>query len=215
MNIKIEAISRDNKKKSDMTNLRSAGFIPAIIYGEGKEGIKISLETLSFKRAYKKSIGEAAFFDIEIEGKIYNSIIKEKQIHPVTREFTHIDFLELHAGKTITLSIPVKYVGDPIGVAEGGLMEILKRDVEVSCLPKDVPEDIVVDVSKLKIGDSIHFGEITLPENLEPSMSDITTLVAVRAPKAAEEEVAVEEEGEGEGAAEGEESTDSEEKPKE
>jgi large subunit ribosomal protein L25 len=213
MNIKIKAEMRDNKKKSDMTNLRNAGLIPAIIYGEGKEGVKVTFEKLSFKRAYKKSIGEAAFFDIEVAGKTYSSILKEKQIHPVTREFTHIDFLELHAGKAITLSIPVNYTGDPIGVAEGGLMEILKREVEVSCLPKDVPDEISVDVSHLKIGDSIHFGDITLPENLEPSMSDITTLVALRAPKAEVEEVA-DEETEGE-AAEGEETADSEEKPKE
>ena len=188
MNIKIEAMSRDNKLKSDLTKLRNDGFIPAIIYGEGKEGKKIAIRKIEFQKLYKKIIGETAFYDISVDGKTYSAFLKEKQIHPVTREFTHIDFLELHKGKTITLEIPINYIGEPVGVHAGGLMDVLKRSIEISCLPKDVPEEIVVDVSNLNIGDSIHFGDINLSENLETTMTDITTLVAIRAPKQEVEE---------------------------
>jgi len=188
MNIKIEAITRNNKLKSDLTKLRNDGFIPAIIYGEGEKGTKIAIRKIEFQRIYGNLVGETAFYDITVDGKTYSAFLKEKQIHPVTREFTHLDFLELHKGKTITLEIPINYVGEAPGVHAGGLMDVLKRSIEISCLPKDVPEEIEVDISKLNIGDSIHFADINLSDKLETSMTDVTTLVAIRAPKQEVEE---------------------------
>jgi large subunit ribosomal protein L25 len=188
MNIKIEAITRNNKLKSDLTKLRNDGFIPAIIYGEGEKGTKIAIKKIEFQRIYGNLVGETAFYDITVDGKTYSAFLKEKQIHPVTREFTHLDFLELHKGKTITLEIPINYVGEAPGVHAGGLMDVLKRSIEISCLPKDVPEEIEVDISKLNIGDSIHFADINLSDKLETSMTDVTTLVAIRAPKQEVEE---------------------------
>lgn len=206
MNIKIEAKSRIVEKRSNLKNYRKEGLIPAIIYGEGNKGLKIFLNRITFLKQYKKTFGEVAFFDIKVDGKDFNTIIKEKQIHPVTHEFVHIDFLLLHKGKPITLGIPIKYIGEVPGVQEGGLLEIIHREIEISCLPKDVPDDIIVDVSSLNIGDSIHFGDISIPENIEANISDITTLVAVRAPRKEEEIEVEEEEIEGEeGEEEGEE----------
>lgn len=205
MNIKLEAKSRKVEKRSDLKNYRKEGLIPAIIYGEGNEGLKIFLNRIAFLKQYKKTFGEVAFFDIKVDGKDFKTIIKEKQIHPVTHEFVHIDFLLLHKGKPITLGIPIKYIGEVPGEQEGGLLEILQREIEISCLPKDVPDDIVVDVSALNIGDSIHFADISMPENIETNMSDITTLVAVRAPRKEEEIEVEEEEIEGEEGEEGEE----------
>ncbi|MCK4653294.1 MAG: 50S ribosomal protein L25 [Candidatus Cloacimonetes bacterium] len=205
MNIKIEAQLRDKGKRSDLNKFRNQGYIPAIIYGEGKEGTKILLQKIPFLKNYKKSLGEVAFFEIKVNGKSYTTLIKEKQIHPVTREFTHIDFVELHKGKKITLEIPINYTGEALGTQEGGLLEILHRKIEISCLPKDIPEEIKVDVSNLEIGDSIHFADIEMPENVDTNMSDITTLVAVRAPRKEEiieVEEEVEEEVEGEEGAE-------------
>ncbi len=95
MNIKIEAKKRVIGKKSDMTILRASGMIPAIIYGEGKVGINISLEKISFMKAYRTSIGGMAFFEINVEGEEVTTILKDKQVHPTSREFMHIDGIDL------------------------------------------------------------------------------------------------------------------------
>lgn len=187
MNIKIEATLREIGKKSDLNKFRREGFIPAVIYGEGQIGTNILLKNIDFLKQYKKSIGEAAVFELNLEGKKINVFIKDKQIHPVSRELVHIDFVELHQGKPVTLSVPIHYIGVAKGTKEGGLLELLHRKMEISCLPKDIPEEIEIDVSNLGIGESIHFRDIQLAENITSSMSDITTLAAVRAPKKAED----------------------------
>ena len=186
MNLNIEAKFRKKGRKSDLKEIRKTGFIPGIIYGEGKEGIPISIPKITFLKAYKKTIGEMVFFEISVDNKKIKTVIKEKQIHPVSREILHIDFLELHKGKEITLEVPIKIIGDAPGTHEGGLLEVIVRKIEISCLPKDVPEEIQVDVSNLSIGDSIHFSQISL-ENMRTKLPGDTTIVAVRAPRKIEE----------------------------
>ena len=188
MNIKIEAKKRVIGKKSDMTNLRASGMIPAVVYGEGKVGVNISLEKISFMKAYRKSIGGVAFFELNVEGEEFTTILKDKQVHPKSREFMHIDFIELHKGQSITVNIPIRVIGDAVGVKEGGLLEVLHHDIEVNCLPKDIIEEIVVDVTELSIGKAIHLIDLNLPETFKTSLPDATTFVAVRAPKTADVE---------------------------
>lgn len=212
MNVKVEAKLREIGKKSDLKNYRKENLIPGIVYGEGNEGLKILIPKIQFLKDYKRTIGKVSFFNILVDGKEFNTFIKEKQIHPVTREFVHIDFMEFHKGKKITLQIPFRYIGEAPGTQEGGLVEVLHRELEISCLPKNIPEEISIDVSKLEIGDSIHFGDITIPENIETNMSEITTLVAVRAPRKEEVIEVEEEEIEGE---EGEEAAEEGEETKE
>jgi len=195
MNVKIEAQLRSKGKKSDMKNLRKQGFIPAVIYAEGNLGKNISLEKIPFMKVYRTTIGETAFFDISVEGKTYTTIIKARQIHPVNRDYTHLDFLEIQKGKAITLFVPIIYTGEAKGLLTGGVMDVLVRKLEVSCLPKDIPESIGVDVTELEIGDSIHLREIEL-QKMETKTPESTTLVAVRAPRKIEEPVEKAEEGE-------------------
>lgn len=183
MNIQIKATMREKGKKSVIKQQRRDDFIPAVIYGEGKTGINILLAKTDFMKSYKKSIGEVAIFEITIAGKNYRTFIKDKQMHPVSREFIHLDFVELHKGKPITLEIPLHYFGEAKGVREGGALEILHHSLEITCLPKDLPEEIQIDVSNLNIGDSIHFADIDLPEGVSTNMTDITNLVSVRAPR--------------------------------
>ena len=187
MNIKVDATLRELGKKSDLNKFRREGLIPAVIYGEGKIGTNILLKNIDFQKQYKKSIGEVAIFELNLAGKKINAFIKDKQIHPVSREFVHVDFVELHPGKPITLNVPIHFIGVAKGTKEGGLLELLLREIEVTCLPNDIPEEIDIDVSGLGIGDSIHFKDIQLAEHITSSMSDVTTLAAVRAPKKAEE----------------------------
>jgi len=196
MNIKIDAKKRDLGKRSNLTELRNKGFIPGIIYGNGQEGIKISFNARNYTREYKKTIGEVAFFDINVDGKTYKTFIKEKQIHPLTREIVHIDFLELHKGRSLTIEVPINFIGEALGIKEGGVLEIIQRTVQVTCLPKDIPDEIRVDISKLNIGDSIHFRDIDVSKDIETNFSDDTTIVSLGLPTIMEEPEEVEVEGE-------------------
>ncbi|MBN1948568.1 MAG: 50S ribosomal protein L25 [Candidatus Cloacimonetes bacterium] len=189
MNVKINAELREKGKKSDLKELRKHGYIPAVIYGEGKQGINIKLEKISFLKEYRTTIKEMAFFDVRIEGKTYKTIIKDKQIHPLSREIEHIDFLELHKGRPITVNVPLKFIGHAPGVAAGGVMDVLVRSLDVSCLPKDIPEDIEVDISELQIGETIHLGDIKLPE-VDVKYPPDTALVSVHLLRKAEEKTA-------------------------
>lgn len=198
MNIKINAEKRNLGKRSNLTELRKKGFIPGIIYGDGQEGIKIAFNTRDYTREYKKSIGEVAFFDITVDGKTYKTFIKEKQIHPLTREIVHIDFIELHKGKSITIDIPINFDGEAPGIKEGGILEIIHRKIQITCLPKDIPDEIKIDISGLNIGDSIRVADIDLSEDIVVDLSGNITIVTLSLPKIVEEPEEEEEKLEGE-----------------
>lgn len=211
MNIKINAEKRDLGKRSDLTELRKEGFIPGIIYGAGQEGIKIAFNARDYTREYKKSIGAVAFFDITIDGKTYKTFIKEKQIHPLTREIVHIDFLELHKGKPITIDVPINFTGEALGTKEGGVFEIIHRVIQVTCLPKDIPDEIRFDISEMNIGDSIHLRDLDISEEMNTELTDEITIAILSVPKVIEEVVEEEEVVEGEEGAEGTEGTEGDE----
>ena len=190
MNIKIEAKRRETKTKSDLTQMRNAEIIPAIIYKAGEEGMNISIIEADFAKEYRKSIGEISYFLINVDGKEYKTIIKEKQVHPVSRRIQHIDFLELVAGNKTSLRIPLKYFGEPAGFKEGGKLEILVRDIKIKCLPKDIPEEVRIDLAPLKVGQSIYFSDLKLA-NIYSRLPGNTVLAQVKGIKAdiiAEEE---------------------------
>jgi large subunit ribosomal protein L25 len=169
-------------KKSQRKSLRKDGKIPAIIYSEGQPGILISVPTNEFQKLYKKSIGEVAVFNLTLDGNEISAIVKARQIHPVTRDFIHVDFYELHQGKELNLSIPFKFIGTPVALKEGGNLEISMRELKVSCLPKNIPEDIPLNIENVKLGETIYVKDISL-ENIV--IKDVASLpiVSVIAPK--------------------------------
>ncbi|MDY6915188.1 MAG: 50S ribosomal protein L25, partial [Candidatus Cloacimonadota bacterium] len=176
MNLKVEAQKRTTKKKSDLKQLRNEGQIPAIIYGQGKDGILININEADFFKIYRNSIGEVAFFDIDVEGKTYTTVIREKQVHPLTRKILHIDFMELREGKPITIDIPVQLSGEAEGVKKGGVLEFLVRNIQVTCLPKDVPDAIQIDVTDLDMGDAIHVADLEFDlDKVDVNLSPETT----------------------------------------
>jgi large subunit ribosomal protein L25 len=130
------------------------------------------------------------------------AMIKELQTDPVTGTFVHVDFYEIDMQRKINVSVPVVIRGKSAGVEEGGLLQIVRREIELFCLPTAIPESIEVDISDLTIGDSIHVQEITLPAEVELPEEIDFTVVTVLAPKVEEEPVEEEELEEGEEAAE-------------
>ncbi len=132
------------------------------------------------------------------------AIIKELQTHPVSGNLIHIDFYEVDMKRQIKVMVPVVTTGKSVGIEEGGLLNIVRRELEVLCLPGDIPEAIEIDISEMAIGDSIHLEDVLLGENVEVVTDVNYTVVTVLSPKVEEEEVEEEEE-ELEGAEEGEE----------
>jgi len=177
MILNVDAEKRVTQRKSDLTELRKKGYIPAVIYGEGTDPISIALNKAEFGKIYKKSIGELAFFDLNVEGKKYHTILKDKQIHPVGRHFLHLDFMAVKAKTHVEIDVPIKFVGEPIGIKTGGIMDVIQRTVKISCLANQIPEDIEVDISKLGVGDSIHISGLPQGKWQYKDHSDVTLIV--------------------------------------
>lgn len=191
MILNLAVQSRELGKKSERKNLRKGGFIPAVIYSEGQPGVHISVPTNEFAKLYRKSIGEVAVFSLKLGGEEFSAIVKARQIHPVTREFLHVDFLELHKGKELNLSVPLKFIGSPASIKEGGVLEITMREVEVSCLPRHIPEDIPLNIENLALGQTIYVKDLNV-ENAVIKTAGNIPVASVHAPRA--EKVAATEE---------------------
>ncbi|MCB5261722.1 MAG: 50S ribosomal protein L25 [Candidatus Cloacimonetes bacterium] len=189
----LNAEPRNTKKKSDLTALRAKGKIPCVLYGAGVKAVKLSINDNEFMRCYKKSFTELAFYEVNLEGEKYQTILQDKQIHPVNRNFLHMDFMVLDKDSVREFDIPIQYVGEPTALKEGGFMDIIQRSITVICKPADIPEGLKLDVSNLQIGETLHIGN--LPKGAwHYKDGDDVAMVGMHA-KAAEE-VAVEEEGE-------------------
>ncbi len=182
----LNAEPRNTKKKSDLTALRAEGKIPIVLYGVGVEAVKLSIKQNEFMRIYKQSFAELAFYEIELEGNTYQTILQDKQIHPVHRNFLHMDFLVLDKDSVREFDIPVKYVGTPIGLEDDGFMDVIQRSVTVICKPADIPTGLQLDVSHLNIGDALHIGD--LPKGAWDYKDDDDIAMVVIHARAEEEE---------------------------
>ncbi|HPY97007.1 MAG TPA: 50S ribosomal protein L25 [Candidatus Cloacimonadota bacterium] len=185
MILNLDVEKRTLGKKSDLNKLRRDGFIPAVVYSSGEKGTPITVPTIEFNKLYKKSIGEIAIFYLKDGNDEVRAIIKEKQIHPVTRKITHIDFLELHPGKEISLDIPINFIGTPAAVKEGAVVDIARRTLNAACLPKYIPEDISLDITNMEVGETIYCKDITL-ENIRFNENEDLAIVTVSIPRLVE-----------------------------
>lgn len=156
----LNATPRTTVRKSDLTNLRINGMIPAVIYGNKMEALSVSISHHEFAQMFKKSFSEVCFWELEVEGKKFHTILQAKQVHPVTRNFLHADFMVVSADALIELEIPIKFVGEAIGLKEGGMLDIMQRHVKIACKAVAIPEDLTLDISKLKIGDALHVSDL-------------------------------------------------------
>jgi large subunit ribosomal protein L25 len=183
MILNLAVQSRDLGKKSERKTMRKSGRVPAIIYSEGQPGIPISVPTNEFYKLYKKSIGGVAIFNLNLNGIETPSVVKARQIHPVSRDLIHVDFLALHPDKELTLSVPFKFIGTPASLKDGGTMEVALRELKVSCLPKHIPDDIPLNIEALTLGETIYVKDLKL-DNLSVKDLPSQAVVIVAAPKA-------------------------------
>lgn len=200
--INLSARLRKVTGNSPARSLRREGRIPAVLYGPKTEPILLSIDSKEFEQITKKSTIGSVLLNLQIQnGDTQNrpAMVKELQTHPVTQRFLHVDFYEIDMQRKIRVMVPVVVRGKARGVEEGGMLQIVSREIEVLCLPTEIPEAFEVDVTHLDIGDAIHLEDIQAVGNVEISGDADVTVVSVLAPKVEVE--AVEEIVEGEEAA--------------
>jgi large subunit ribosomal protein L25 len=195
----IDTKARTKTGKGASRRLRSAGRLPGIFYGPDTDPIMLSVDSSQLKKMLKGRSAESIIFDLRIDSNGASQskkvMIKEIQRDPVTRDYLHVDFYEISMGKEIEANIPIQLINIPVGVTKGGLVEHTRRELTVSCLPRDLVETIDVDVSGLDIGDALHIRDIVLPPGVKSIEDEDLTIATVGAPTitAKEEEVEGEE----------------------
>ena len=207
----LKAIKRENLSSGSNSKLRAQGLIPAILYGGNDPNQNISVSKKEISNIINSETFLSKVLELDIDGKREKVIPRDVAYHVVSEEPIHIDFMRIVSGKKIILEIPVKFVNHPDspGLKRGGVLNIVRRKVELRCPAENIPDEIVVDLAGTDIGTSIKISSVKLPENVIPTIIDRDFVVAtVAAPtvikepeKPAEETPA--EGAEGEAAAEG------------
>ena len=185
--MELVAEKREASTKGAARELRRNGRIPAVLYGEG-EPKAVSIDAKQWALGFQNISGNT-IVRLKVEKDEHNVLIKDTQDDILTGRVRHIDFYAIHAGKKLTTFVPVRLEGIPLGVREGGILEHKIELIEVVCLPKDMPEVFIVDVSQLEVGDSLHVGGIEIPDGVEFRTDTSSTLAVVTHPKAVVEEV--------------------------
>ncbi len=204
MSFKIKAEKRDVFGKNASRRLRREGMIPAILYGGDASNVPLTLRKQDVFMILRSDTGENTVFQVSFDSEIRDVMIKDLQRDSVSDEILHADFVHIAMDKVIRVSVSVVSVGEAVGVkAEGGFVDFITREIEVECLPKNIPEHIDIDISDLHLRQALKAEDITLPEGVKLISSSDTILVMIEAPLK-EEEIEVEEEEE-EVIAEGEE----------
>lgn len=173
----LEAQARKTVRKSDLTKLRAQGMIPAVMYGPNMDAVSISVDQAEFTRCYKKSFNELAFYELELDGKTYHTILKEKLIHPVERNILHIDFLVVPASAQMEFEIPIHFNGEAIGTHEGGFVDVIQRSVKLVCQADKAPEGLDLDISNLHVGESLHVKDLPKGAWTIKDNEDVTLIV--------------------------------------
>jgi len=178
--------------KNESNRLRSKGFVPAVLYSHGTtESIMVPVK--AFSSIFSGHISESILIDLNITNKSGDSkmkaFVKDYQVDPVTNEIKHLDLYKITENEKIRTIVSIEIQGTPIGVKEGGVLEIFERELEIECLPKDLPEQILIDASPIALNESFHISDIKLGESVKFLGSPDRVILSVIIPHIKEEEV--------------------------
>lgn len=190
----MNAAPRSQTRRGEVKKMRAAGRIPAVIYGRQRPAENLELNAREMTDLIHHSASENILVDLAVKDNSRPNrlaLVQEVQHHPLNGHVLHVDFHEVAENEKVTVSVPVETVGEAVGVKTGGgVLEHVLFKLKVRALPKDLPEQIVVDVSHLEVGKSIHLGEIKAPANVEIIGDKKLSVIAVALPKTEEEEAA-------------------------
>ena len=176
----VSAELRDRVGKGSARAARRAGMVPAVIYGDKQPALGIELEA----RVIRKIIHEPGIFsrllNIDVDGKSITVLTRDIQFHPVSDEALHFDFLRVGKSSTVSVAIGVEFINEDKcpGLRIGGVLNVVRHEVELNCPANAIPEKITIDLEGIKVGDSIHISAIELPEGVEPTITDRDFTVA-------------------------------------
>jgi len=196
--IELKAQKRETRGNSPARKLRREGNVPAVLYGRGKTPTSLAINAHELELVLKDSQAGQVFVNLDIEavGR-RQALLKELQRHPVKGAYIHADFYEIDLDRKIRIKVPVTTRGQAKGVEMGGMLQIIRRELEVLCLPRSIPERLEIDITNLDIGESFHVEEIPLEAGVEiPHEVNFTvlTILSGRMAEAAEAGEAAEEE---------------------
>jgi large subunit ribosomal protein L25 len=188
--IVVAAETRTETGKNVNRRLRTRGLIPGVLYGAKSETTPVSVSPKEIGTILRSATGENTLFDLDLGGTRRRVILKEFQVEPIKGRILHADFYEVALDKVLEVKVHVELTGLPVGVkVQGGILDFVTRELEVECLPADIPEKFVVDVSELELGKHIRVGELKVPDKVKV-LTDPGLVVAHVVTPRAEEEVA-------------------------
>lgn len=192
MDATLEAVKRDGRGKNEANRLRASGKIPAVVYGSKKEGrspegVAVSVDPKAVLRILHSESGANTLISLRVDGIESRVMVKEYQLDPVTHQLLHADFYALAMDKAITVTVPIALKGESRGVKlQGGIVDFVTREIEVQCLPTEIPENIPVDISELMLNQSIRVKDLPQDARWKSITDGETMIVHVVMPKAEE-----------------------------
>ena len=179
MNI-LKATKRTSASTGQINKLRSEGFIPGVLYGGEKNNLNISLKKLHLQNIINTETFMSKVYDLDIDGSSEKALARDVAYDPVSDEPIHIDFMRITKGSRLTLEIPVKFINSDKspGLKKGGVLNIVRRKVELKCPAENIPDEIVVDLDSTEINRSLKISSVKLPENVSPTITDRDFVIA-------------------------------------
>ena len=196
MDATLVAEKREGRGKNEANRLRAGGKIPAVFYGPGKEGkapegVAVAVDPKAVLRILHSDSGANTLINLKLDGSEARVMVREYQLDPITHHLLHADFYQLAMDKAIVVTVPIVLKGEAKGVKQqGGLVDFVTREIEVECLPTDIPENITVDLSELMLHESIRVRDLAVDPKWKAISDAETMLVHIVMPKAEEEPAA-------------------------
>ena len=173
----LTAQLRTETRKGAARRLRRQGRVPAVMYGH-RDPLLLSIDAREFSRKFQQ-ISESTIIHLSAGGETYDVLVKDFQIDHIIERLEHIDFFEIERGRILRARVLLHYVGNPIGVREGGLQEMLVHEVDVESLPRDLPERIDVEIENLAVGHSLHVSDLVVPDGVRVLTSQDQVIVLI------------------------------------
>ena len=176
----ISAEQRERVGKGSARAARRAGLVPAVIYGDKKEPLGINMSSREITKIVHQPGIFGRLLDIEVGGKKSTVLTRDIQLHPVSDNILHMDFLRVSGSAMVAVGVPVEFINEDLcpALKIGGVLNVVRHEIELNCPATAIPEKIIIDLDDLKIGDSIHISAIELPEGVEPTITDRDFTVA-------------------------------------
>ena len=197
----LNATIRTAKGNSPARSLRREGMVPAVLYGPGTQPVMLAVKTRDLEHIVQRGNIRRTIFSLMLQdggGQSRPAVIKELQAHPVSGQFLHVDFYEIDMNRKLRVMVPIQTTGKCKGEEDGGILQVIEREIEVLCLPGEIPDAVEIDVTNLGIGSVLHVKDVRLPAGSELPPGDNYTLITVISPKTEAEPGAAEAEAAGE-----------------